>query len=716
MTRQVVGTASVDSFAERIYAGVLGKIFGVYLGRPVEGWSYEDIRSRFGTVDYYVNRALGVPLIVPDDDISGTFVFGRALHDLPSSEQLTSAHVAEAWLNYIVENKTVLWWGGLSRSTEHTVFLRLKEGIRPPVSGSIELNGRSMAEQIGAQIFIDSWGLANPADPERAIAMGRAAASVSHDGLAVDAASLIAAMEAMAFVERDIDVLVDQGLAQVRSGRLTDLVSATREVCARSTDWREVRDWIEQNHGYERYPSNSPVQTNHAAIVMSLVMGGDNWQRSVAICTSAGWDTDSNTGNVGCLNGIRLGLSGFDQGADFRTPVADRLYAVSADGGESISDAVRETRKIVRAAAATRGQAEATRRERFAFEFPGSLQGFTLRDDRTVPPPAAHLSNPDGAGMQIDYERLGPGLALAVSVDTAVEPRPRDVSGTSYFEVLASPTLYPTQDVTAHIDLIRGDAPELRVYVDHYDDAGRIATEYGAPRRIGGAGEEVRFTVPDVAGETIYRIGFELTARGAASGAIRIRDIDWTGAPSGYRLGRSSDLTPELTPWTTDTAWLRTFVSSAANLAPDYTTTFCVSHPERGGVVTTGTSDWADYTVSSRIQFNQQDGAGLIARAQGHRRYYSAELRGSTLALVKMAGGTETVLVSADVAHRVDDTHQIALTVEGTSLSAHWDGRLLLEASDGDLATGGAGFIVHRGAFLADGFAVTAPRGNPDAD
>jgi len=27
-------------YTERVYAGVLGKIIGVYLGRPFEGWTY----------------------------------------------------------------------------------------------------------------------------------------------------------------------------------------------------------------------------------------------------------------------------------------------------------------------------------------------------------------------------------------------------------------------------------------------------------------------------------------------------------------------------------------------------------------------------------------------------------------------------------------------------------------------------------------------------
>ena len=71
----------VGRFKNKIYAGVLGKLIGVYLGRPVEGWSYQKIRDTFDEVKYYVHDRVGVPLIVADDDISGTFGFFRALED-----------------------------------------------------------------------------------------------------------------------------------------------------------------------------------------------------------------------------------------------------------------------------------------------------------------------------------------------------------------------------------------------------------------------------------------------------------------------------------------------------------------------------------------------------------------------------------------------------------------------------------------------------------
>ena len=70
-----------SDYEERVYAGVLGKLIGVYLGRPFEGWSYQRIMDELGEVNYYVHDRLRVPLVVTDDDISGTFTFLRALPD-----------------------------------------------------------------------------------------------------------------------------------------------------------------------------------------------------------------------------------------------------------------------------------------------------------------------------------------------------------------------------------------------------------------------------------------------------------------------------------------------------------------------------------------------------------------------------------------------------------------------------------------------------------
>ena len=695
-----------DSWEQRIYAGVLGKLIGVYLGRPVEGWSYQALRERFGTVDYFVNEQLGMPLIVPDDDLSGTFAFFHALRDHGYSHALSAQQIGNSWLNYVIEEKTILWWGGLSRSTEHTAYLRLKAGVLAPDSGSIRLNGRSMAEQIGAQIFIDSWAMACPDDPELAVRLARQAASVSHDGIAVEAACLLAAMEAISFTERDLATILTRALTLVPDPTLRLLVAQLLERCETASDWREVRDWIETHHGYARYPGNCPVVTNHLAVLTALYFGGDDFQRSIAIAASAGWDTDCNAGNVGCLNGIRLGLAGIEGGADFRTAVADRLYVVTADGGACITDAVQIAREIIGAAHRLRDEALPARAPRFGFEFPGSVQGFSAHRGPEQQQAVWAVDN-TGNGLTVHYRGLAPGVPGSVAVQTFTDREPTGVKGTSYFEVLASPSLYPTQTICCTVELPE-DPPELALYVDHFDADDRVQTLEGPFLSLTAGRHNLSWMVPDTGGLPIYRAGLRLRSERRRDGQLHLRTMDWSGAPAGYIMGKALDMTPWLTPWTTVTTWMQSFVSSARHVAPDSVHTLSISHTEAGGVVTTGTLDWTDYRVRSRLTLSQQRAAGLVARACGHRRYYAARLTEGQAQLVCQQDDRTQVLAAASYAYHIDGTYQLDFELMGTTLRFSLDGELLLTTSDATYASGGAGFVVDEGAIIVDGFAVQA--------
>ncbi len=84
-----------QDYVERVYAGVLGKMIGVYLGRPFEGWTYEQIISELGEITGYVHEQLDKPLIVTDDDLTGTFTFLRALADNGYAPDLTPAQIGQ---------------------------------------------------------------------------------------------------------------------------------------------------------------------------------------------------------------------------------------------------------------------------------------------------------------------------------------------------------------------------------------------------------------------------------------------------------------------------------------------------------------------------------------------------------------------------------------------------------------------------------------------
>src|ERR1700726_4284780 len=252
--------------------------------------------AEIGPIDYYVNERRDVKLrshhlVVTDDDVSGTFIFPRALADNGHPERLSAAQIGNAWLNYIVEERSILWWGGIGSSTEHSAYLRLKSGIPAPLSGSIELNGKTVAEQIGAQIFIDGWAMVSPGDPEQAAYLAEQAGRVSHDGEAVHAAKLLAAMEAQAFVELDVQKLLDVGLGFVpRDALIRRVVEDVRAWHAggNGQDWERTRTLIAERYGYDKFPGNCHVIPNHALIILATLYGERSFQEAMRIANTAG--------------------------------------------------------------------------------------------------------------------------------------------------------------------------------------------------------------------------------------------------------------------------------------------------------------------------------------------------------------------------------------------------------------------------------------------
>lgn len=707
----------VMQFRDKIYAGVLGKIIGVYMGRPVEGWSYDAIQRQFGFIDYYVAHKTGAPFIVPDDDISGTFVFYRALEDNGYPQQIKAEQIGEAWLNYIVEDKTILWWGGLARSTEHSAYLRLKAGIQPPASGSGEQNGMAIAEQIGSQIFIDTWAMVNPGNPARAAEMAREAAQVSHDGIAIECAVYLAALESMAFIERDVDILLKscrQYIGDNAYGRqLNALLDDVIAQCDAASDWRTVRDWIEENHNYAKYQGNCPMVPNHLSVIMALKMGGDDFRKSVAIAVSAGWDTDCNGANVGCLNAIRLGLDSINADTDLRGPVADRMYVVSTDGGDCIFDAVRETRKILRAAAALNGETIRLPEARYSFEFSGSVQGFLPHPPHTFGQAVKRVYNTLASegrpGLAIAYEGVSGSVNATVSVQTYVDPSPKAAPDTSYFEVYASPALYAGQTVHALVDCRQRSNPELKFFIDYYDANDEIATLVSEQSFSLQKGENaVCWEVPDTHGRAIYRLGILLCSDVRKDGEIVLRTLDWKGSPKCFYMGKANELTPGISPFVTRTKWMMAFMNSTKHTGPDYLATFAISHPERNGVMTIGTTEWDDYAVTSEIQFVHARYAGLVARAKGHRRYYAAVFQDGKYSLIKRKGATITVLAVSETGYREGDWHAVRFDVKDNALQMYVDGQCVVSAKDDEFRTGAAGYVADEGAIVANTFAVRA--------
>lgn len=676
------------NYEETVYAGVLGKIIGVYLGRPFEGWTNERIEERLGEIDYYVHDKVGVRLVVTDDDISGTFTFIRALEDYNFDPQLSPKQIGQTWLNYLIERRSVLWWGGLGNSTEHTAYIRLQQGIDAPGSGSIAQNGQVVAEQIGAQIFIDGWALVCPGDPERAADFARRAGSVSHDGEAVYGAQVLAAMEAAAFVEKDINKLIDIGQKQIpNDSTINRMINDIREWHKENTDdWRATFKQIQANYGYDKYGGNCHIVPNHGLIILALLHGDGDFQKSLMIVNTAGWDTDCNSGNLGCLMGIRNGVEGIDAGPDWRTPFGDSCYVPTADSGSGITDAASIARRIAISGAKLNNDElpnDAKKEAKYHFSYPGSVQGFRGKDCDI----RNEQLNSGERVLTVEVPVLSATTAMAYTNSFIDSIETANYFGGRGYGLMTSPRLNTGQKVS--VDVMAAAENSHAVYVKPivgvYDEEDQI--EYRGPdlqELQPGQQRRLEWLIPEFNGFPINSVGVEIE-NFEQPAKLHINALDWQGAPNVTLTRRNGSM------------WHRAWVNAVDQFAQYAPESFRLVHNSGTGMLLYGNRDWNDYRVKADVTPHLVKRVGLAARVQGLRRYYALVITNENkLQLVRELDGTK-VLNETDFLLELGRKYQFEIVVSGDQITASIDGKTRLNATDATLTGGGIGLLINEG-------------------
>ncbi len=695
-------TSVPADYLERVYAGVLGKLIGVYLGRPFEGWTYQRIMKELGPIEYYVHDRLSAPLVVTDDDVSGTFTFVRALAEHGVKADLTAEEIGKTWLNSIIEQRSILWWGGNGNSTEHTAWLNLKRGLPAPQSGSIATNGQAVAEQIGAQIFIDGWALVAPGQPKLAAKLAEAAGSVSHDGESVHAAKLLAAMEAEAFLTSDIDHLLEVGLSVIPGNSLiASLVRDVRGWSAELADWRDARQRIEDRYGYDKYPGNCHVVPNHALILLALIYSRGDFHEAMTIVNTAGWDTDCNSGNVGCLIGIMHGLKGLEGGPDWRGPLADRALISASDGGYAVNDAARIACDIASLGLELAGLAPLTPPKdgaQFHFALPGSVQGFMAERDAIQNDLIAveHAEVDGWPALALRFKGLAKGRTGAALTPVFSPPEVVDMRT---YDMQASPRVYPGQTVKARLIADRANTSTvqaaLRIKVYGLNDR---LFDFDGPSLALAPGEDgiLSWTLPDLDGQPIQKIGVALTSgERRADGTVFLDYLRWDGAPL-VTLRRPKD---------SSEFWRKAWVNNVSFFSKNFRSAFRISQDRGAGIIVCGARDWRDYRVASDVAVHLGSSAGLAARVQGLRRYYALQLEaGNKACLVKVRDDARTILAEAPCRWTLEEPITLALEVRGAEITGFAGAATLRGTDDSDtpFENGGIGLVIAEGALSAD--------------
>lgn len=370
----------------RYHDKVLGGWVGKSLGGSVGHFEGTKRITRFRVRDLLTEG------VVANDDLDIQLVWLDVL--LEKGVRLDGSDLMAAWIERYDYNFGEY---GFARRN-------FRRGIRPPVSGSFA--NRYYASGMGCAIRSEVWGMIAPGDPREAARLAGTDGSIDHAGDAVDAERFLAAMEAEAFLTGDLERLLAAGLPFVHpAGKLAACIGAVRESRAAGLAWQQVWRRLVDDHGH---PDCTHAPLNLGFIVMALLYGEGNMERSLEIAVNSGWDVDCTCSTTAALLGIVQGWSGF-----------------AAEWRDYVGDAVVTLARLKRAFTSLRGVSDATCAAGLAAAREGTLATRILIDNpaiadrmpvvpQAVAPPAVELSvtYPDGPEIRAGGTRV---VEIAVS-------------------------------------------------------------------------------------------------------------------------------------------------------------------------------------------------------------------------------------------------------------------------------------------------------------
>ena len=264
---------------KKILAGWLGKAIGGTLGGPFEG--VMDVLS----LDFYDP----VPAeAMPNDDLDLQLVW---IHHLRTQRyrEVTPETLAQAWIKHVQ-----------FPFDEYGVGIRnYRRGMPAADCGWYD---NYFGECMGAAIRSELWAALAPGDPERAAGFAWADAVFDHSGDGVWAEVFLAALQSLAFVESDPDVLLDRSLTFLPAeSRVRRAVQIAREGCQAGRDWLAVRKDILDAVGMSNF---TDVACNLGFTVLGWLAGKGDFGKSLCIATNCGYDTDCTAATLGALLGI----------------------------------------------------------------------------------------------------------------------------------------------------------------------------------------------------------------------------------------------------------------------------------------------------------------------------------------------------------------------------------------------------------------------------
>jgi hypothetical protein len=294
---------SLDEYRSRMTAGWIGQMAGVGWGAPTEFQFNGRIVPESAMPEWrpdHINQFW-------QDDLYVEMTFLRSLekHGWDVTHR-------EAGIDFAV-SAYPLWHANAAGRKN------LRSGIAPPDSGHPQFN--SHADDIDYQIEADYSGLIAPGLPQVPIALGEIFGRIMNYGDGMYGGQFVGGMYAAAFFEREPERIVRAGLECIPAE--SQYAECIRDVLAWwkanpndwEATWREIEKKYNENPDYRRASCgerkrdfNIDAKINGAYIVVGLLYGDGDPDRTIEIATRCGQDSDCNPSSAAGILFTALGL------------------------------------------------------------------------------------------------------------------------------------------------------------------------------------------------------------------------------------------------------------------------------------------------------------------------------------------------------------------------------------------------------------------------
>ncbi|MDO9254770.1 MAG: ADP-ribosylglycohydrolase family protein [Bacteroidales bacterium] len=289
-------TITPEKLKDKIAGGWAGKMIGVTYGAPTEfraqgktfddsiKWTPKDIRGSMWQDDIYVQL---------------TFMMTMDKYGINAPAKKFQEMFAKAGY--------MLWHANVQARKNYY------DSIFPPASGSPEFN--SHADDIDFQIEADYLGFMCPGMPVTASKMADKIGHIMNYGDGVYGGIFLVALNSIAFFESDIPKVIDEALKSIPAQ--SDYAKMVADVIVLHkhypNDWRASWAELQAKWGNDHFCGsgsdfNIDAKLNGAYIVMGLLYGDGDPQKTMEISTRCGQDSDCNPSSAMAVLGVIIGF------------------------------------------------------------------------------------------------------------------------------------------------------------------------------------------------------------------------------------------------------------------------------------------------------------------------------------------------------------------------------------------------------------------------